>query len=458
MPTKFINININPHMKRLVKSSRLFKSLLAAGLLAAPNLTFNAMAVPETDYHWSPLNVLDDGFGPYAYFGDSQNWDSTFVPTVTNSAGAYIRTMVNQTAGSHVLSIITNNTDLYQLMIGTGSGGGGDVAITNGAQVTAGMGLDGGPTQWTGLGFPGGPSALYIGPGCSLSCGDHLWIGNGNADSTGTLIIDGGALHVQGQFGLGWNGFAGTTNYATIKNGGHIFMNQWGGGTLGQGGSIGILNIADNSSLVTINGNVTGNFAALTNSHQLIAYSGAGTITWNYNPGLNVTTINAVAPVNPNTPIFDLQPTNTIVALNAPATLSAHVSNVSPVDYQWMFNNAPLTDGNGYSGTHTATLTIASVNGAKTGNYSVVATNHNVLTEFTLSATAALSANSFNLYPVITISGVVGDTYVVQYATSLTQPVNWTSFATNTLGTPIQYVIDLASPLSMQRFYRVLQQ
>ncbi len=341
-------------------------------------------------------------------------------------------------------------------MIGTDAAGGGDVAITNGAQVTAGMGLGGGPTQWTGLGFPGGPSSLYIGPGCSLSCGDHLWIGNGNINSTGTLIVDGGTLHVQGQFGLGWNGFAGTTNYATIKNGGHIFMNQWGGGTLGQGGSIGILNIADNSSLVTINGNVTGNFASLTNSHQLIAYGGAGLISWSYNPGNNTTTIIAVAPVNPNTPVFSAQPTNTIVAAGAPATLHALVSNV-PVNYGWMLNNVAVTDGGGISGSHTANLTIASVTGANIGNYICVATNQNVASEFTLSTTASLTTDAFGINPVITINGVVGDTYVVQYATSLTPPVNWTPFATNTLGTPIQYVIDLNASLGTQRFYRVVQ-
>ena len=108
-------------MKRMVKSSRMFKALLLAGLLAAPNLAFKAMAVPEADYHWSPLNINLDGT---AYFGDPGNWDSGLVPTLTNSAGSYLRIMVNQTAGGHNPCVITNSVDLYQLMIGTGSGGG----------------------------------------------------------------------------------------------------------------------------------------------------------------------------------------------------------------------------------------------------------------------------------------------------------------------------------------------
>jgi len=360
--------------------------------------------------------------------------------------------MDSQSLGSYVDCVITNNLNLYQLMIG--AGGGGNVNITNGAQVTAGVGMFGGGNIWTGIGFPDGQSTLNIGTGASLTCGDHLWVGNGTA--VGTVNLNGGALHISGQLGLGWNGGAGTTNYLNVRTGGHLYLNQWAGPTLGQGGSIGILNIADNSSVVTINGNVTGFFAGLTNSHQLIAYGGAGTVTWNYNPGGNVTTINAVAPVNPNTPIFSLQPSNTIVAAGAPAVLHAQVSNVA-VNYQWLLNNAPLNDGGGITGSHTANLSIASVTGANVGNYICVATNSSISSEFTLSTTAALTTDAFSINPVITINGVVGDTYVCQYTSSLSPPVTWTPFATNTLGTPVQYVIDLSAGLSTQRFYRVVQ-
>ncbi len=226
-----------------------FKALLLAGLLAGPWLAFNAMAVPETDYHWSPLDVITDPSGTnYAYFDDSQNWDSGFVPTVTNSAGAYIRPMVNQATGNHITCVITSNVDMYQLMVGTGTGGGGDVIITNGAQVTAGLGLDGGPTQWSGLAFPGGPSTLYIGPGCSLTCGDHLWIGNGQADSVGTLTIDGGTLHIPWAvwLGLEWVRWHHQLYHPHQRR--PFFLNQWASPTLGQGGCIGILDIADNAS------------------------------------------------------------------------------------------------------------------------------------------------------------------------------------------------------------------
>jgi hypothetical protein len=439
----------------MINSIRPFKASLLAGLVAGPMLAFNAMAVPETDYHWSPSDIAADGS---ASFEDPLNWDSGFAPSLTNSAGFFIRTMVNQ-GPPHNLSVITNDTVLYQLMIGTtddGSGG-GDLSITNGSQVVTGTGLAGAGTQWTGVGFPGGTSSLYVGPGASLTCGDHIWIGNGaNVNDVGTVTVDGGWIKVQGQFGLGWNGYAGTTNYCTLKHGGHLILNQWAGQTLGTATCVGILNLADSSSYVTVNGNVTSQFAAVTNNARLIAYGGAGTITWNYNPSGNLTTINAVAPPDPQTPIFSLQPTTTIAALGAPATLHALVSNVG-VNYQWLFNTVPISDGGAYSGTHTANLTIASVNGATTGNYSVIATNSSHADHTTLSATAGVSADSFTFNPVITINGIVGNTYVAQYTASLTPPVVWTPFATNTLGTPVQYVIDLSSPMSNKRFYQVVQ-
>jgi hypothetical protein len=438
--------------QRLVNSSRLFKALLLAGLLAAPTLAFNAMAV-ESDNHWSPLDVLNDGNGPYAYFADPNNWDAAVVPAYTNSAGADIRVMVSQTTAT---CIITNNVDLYQLMVG--AGGGGNVVITNGAQVTAGVGSG----QWTGVGYPNGPSTLHIYAGSSLTLGSHLWLGQGDANGgPNTVTVDGGTLNIpSGQLGVSWNGGAGT-NYLVITNGGSVHCGQWSSQSFGYPGiasklNIGILNLADNASHLVINGNQTASFNILVTNGQFLAYGGLGTITYNYNPALNVSTVSATAPVDANTPIFSIQPTNKIVALGAPATLHALVSNV-PVNYGWLFNNVPLTDGGGISGSHTATLTIANVNSANTGNYSVVATNQNFASEYTLSTTAAVSADSFNLYPVITITGVQGGTYVVQYATSLTPPVTWTPFATNTLGGPIQYVIDLNSPLSMQRFYRVVQ-
>jgi len=254
-----------------------------------------------------------------------------------------------------------------------------------------------------------------------------------------------------------------------ITNGGTVNMGQWSSQSFGFPGSgshvpgaenYGILNLADNTSHLVVNGNQTGNFNILVTNGQWRAYGGAGTITYSYNPGLNVSTVSAVAPVDPFTPIFSLQPSNTIVGLGAPATLHALVSNVS-VNYGWLLNNVPVTDGGGVSGSHTATLTVANFNAAETGIYSVVATNSNAVSQndrsFASSQGVSVTAESFTLYPVVTVNGVNGNTYVVQYTTSLTPPVTWTPFSTNTVGAGPLYVVDTNSPLSLKKFYQVIQ-
>jgi len=88
----------------------------------------------------------------------------------------------------------------------------------------------------------------------------------------------------------------------------------------------------------------------------------------------------------------------------------------------------------------------------------VLATNTSNAAYWALSGTASLSSDSFNLYPVITINGIPGDTYVVEYATALSSQTTWIPLATNTLGSFTQYVVDTNSPLSLSRFYRVVQQ
>jgi hypothetical protein len=142
--------------------------------------------------------------------------------------------------------------------------------------------------------------------------------------------------------------------------------------------------------------------------------------------------------------------------LGGTATLTAAASPANA--YQWFYNSAPLPNGNGVSGATTATLTVANFSAANAGVYYVVATNTAANPSdrpFTISQSATVSADSFNLYPVITINGVNGSTYVSQYASSVSGP--WTSFSTNTAGAgPIQ-VVDLTSPQSNQkRFYRVV--
>jgi hypothetical protein len=437
----------------------MFKALLLAGLLAGPMLAFNAMSQNRVDIHWSPLDIFTDASSnQYAYWDDANNWAGGVVPVVydTNLANSFYNAAFDSAT---VACIVTNNTQVTgigQLM--AGFGGGGTLVITNGAQFQAGFAFGG---NWTGIGFVAGPGTLVIGPGSDFTCASHLWVGQGTANQ-GTVIINGGTLHIpNGQLGVSWNGIGGT-NYIYITNGGTLYMSQWSSQTLGAPGSsstnIGIMDIGANSQVIITN-NQLGFMSVLTNSGQLRAFGGAGTISAVYNPSANVTVLTGLAPAGPDTPVFSVQPSNEIVLLGGTATLTATASPAT--GYQWLFNSAPLTDGSGISGSHTATLTVANFTAAETGIYSVVATNAGAVSQndrsYASSQGVSLTAESFTLYPVITINGVNGNTYVVQYTTSLTPPVTWTPFATNTVGAGPLYVVDTNSPLSMKRFYRVLQ-
>jgi Immunoglobulin domain len=459
MPTiKIININKNPHMKRMVKSSRMFKTLLLAGLLAGPMLAFNAMSQSREDIQWSPLDTTTDGNGnTIAYWDDANNWAGGVVPVVLDPNVA--NTFYNAAYNSTVFCIVTNTTQVTavgQLMCGFG--GTGILVISNNAHFQCGFAFG---TMFTGIGFVAGPGTLFVEPGADFTCGSHLWVGQGN-NTQGKVIINGGTLHIPGgQLGVSWNGIGGT-NYITITNGGSLYLSQWASSTLGYPGNtitnIGIMDIGANSQVVITN-NALNFMNILITNHQLIAFEGLGTISAVYNPSANITVLTGLAPSGSDTPIFSLQPSNSIVALGGTATLTAAASPAT--GYQWLFNSVPLANGGGISGATTATLTIANFSAAQTGVYSVVATNAGAVSQndrnFASSQGVSVSADSFNLFPVITVNGVNGNTYVSQYATSLTPPVVWTSFSTNTVGAGPLQVVDTASPLSMQRFYRVIQ-
>jgi len=441
-------------MKRKINPPQLLKSLLLTGLLAGP-LAFNAAAATREDIQWSPLDTWTDGVNTYAAWDDANNWAGGVVPVVVDTNQPF--TFYNAAYNSSVICVVSNNTQVTavgQLMCGFG--GAGTVLVTNGAQFQAGF--SGFGDSWTGIGFVAGPGTLIIDSGSDVTLGGHLWVGQGPS-TQGTIVVNGGTLHIPaGELGVSWNGNPGVTNYIYVTNGASVYLRDWASKTLGQPGSpgnIGIMDIGANSQVVITN-NALSYMPVLIASNQLIAFEGLGTISAVYNAANNTTVLTALAPAGPTTPVFSTQPTNVIVPLHGTATLTAAASPAN--SYQWVFNSTPLTNGNGISGATTATLTIANLNAAEAGVYSVVATNSAASPNdrsYTSSQTATVTAESFSLFPVITINGINGSTYVSQYATSASGP--YTSFSTNTAGTGPLNVIDTTSPLSMAKFYRVIQ-
>ncbi len=448
-------------MKQATNSSRTFWVLVAAGLLTAPLLAFNAKA--DTDITWIGSNhVYDNNYNDlgYALWNDPGNWSPVAVPMdIDPLTGLNDKLHFSQQPGAYIPCVIDNfNATVGCIALGDWGGGHGSGAIilTNGATLTAGV-VNG---SWCGVGFPEGNGVLTIATNCTVTYGSHLWVGNGtNTDGTtnmGIITVDGGKLNIlNGQLGLGWNG-NGATNYMYVTNNGTVNLGQWAGQTLGNGNSWGILDISTGGKVV-VNGNITGSLAPLKASGQLSGYGGAGSVSWSFDPTANTTTIIGVAPVTDKTPVISAQPTNVVLAIGGIASFSVSVANV-PCIYQWYLNSTPLKDGNGISGSTTAKLTIANAITANAGVYSVYVTNKNDAAFWVHSSGASLTTEAINLYPVVTVTGVVGNTYEVDYTTSLTTPVTWTPLTTVTLGGTTQLVVDTASPMSITRFYRVVQQ
>ena len=443
-------------MKRKINSIRPFKALLLAGLLAGPMLAFNAMAATREDDHWSPTEgIFTDVHGNQAApWNDPNNWSLAVVPVLvdTNAANPTFFNAAFDSAA--VTCAVTNDTQVGQLMCGFG--GGGMLEIYPGAHFQAGFSVIG--DSWTGIGFVAGPGTLMVDPGADVTLGGHLWVGQGPT-TQGTVVINGGTLHIPaGELGVSWNGSPGNTNYIFVTNGASVFLRDWAGQTLGQPGSpgnIGIMDIGANSQVVITN-NALSFMPVLIASNQLIAFEGHGTISAVYNPSANITILTALQNPGPTTPVFSVNPSNAIVGLGGTVTLT---SSASPATgYQWLFNTVPLANGGGISGAKTANLTIANFSAAETGVYTVVATNAAANPSdrpSTTSTAATVTADSFSLFPVVTINGVNGTTYVTQYATSVSGP--WTSFSTNTAGAGPILVVDTTSPLSMAKFYRVIE-
>ena len=458
-------------MKKTLNFFQKFKVLLLVCLLAGPGLAIKSMAQTEYTIDWIGNDTWQVGTNTFAAWNDPLNWGGGLeIPwiTDTNTADSQYTDLdaagFNQDVGSIVICLVTNDTQVGQLYLGYNGGGGGILEITNGAAFQTGY--DG---EWTGVGYVAGPGTMILGPGSSFTCGSHLWIGQG-VNSQGTVIDNGGTISLTGgQFGLSWSG-AGGTNYAYFTNNAHLYLSQVAPSTLGYPGAsitnVGILDIGAGSSVVISNNNFTTYSATLggqsvnllncwETNHQLIAYEGAGTIQAIYNAAGNFTTLVGIPPVSTSTPKFNTEPTNVITSSGGTAIFSAQVSNGGI--YQWEFNGLPVANGNGISGAQSSTLTIANVTAAEVGNYILNATNSSTPTAFASSTPASLNTQSFNLYPVITITGINTYQYEVQYTTSLTPPVTWTTLGTYTVGAGPLQVVDTATPLSMQRFYQVVQ-
>jgi hypothetical protein len=74
-------------------------------------------------------------------------------------------------------------------------------------------------------------------------------------------------------------------------------------------------------------------------------------------------------------PAISVQPAGQTVAIGGTAIFSVTASGVPTPAYRWLFNGVSLAEGGQFTGTATPTLSVANVQSANVGNYSVVVAN-----------------------------------------------------------------------------------
>ena len=122
-----------------------------------------------------------------------------------------------------------------------------------------------------------------------------------------------------------------------------------------------------------------------------------------------------------------------------------------PLYYQWLKDGTPIMGASGSS------LVLTNLQLTDAGNYSVVVTNaYGSITSSNAYLTMNPAGVSLALYSGITIDGVVGLTYGIQYSTDLSNTNGWRGMANVTLGTPTQLWFDVQPASQPQRYYRVV--
>lgn len=136
-------------------------------------------------------------------------------------------------------------------------------------------------------------------------------------------------------------------------------------------------------------------------------------------------------------------------------TLSVGAVGSGPLSYQWYKDGQPL------AGATNATLVLAQAQVSDAGWYAVVVSSP---WGSVTNAPAQLVVNPANiglgLYPGLTIEGMPGYTYEIQYSTDLRQTNGWMTATNLTLEAPVQLWIDTSvnvrAPGAPQRYYRVV--
>src|ERR1035441_7476903 len=135
--------------------------------------------------------------------------------------------------------------------------------------------------------------------------------------------------------------------------------------------------------------------------------------------------------------------------------LSVGAWGTGPLDYQW------FDDGTAINGPKNETLTLTSIQATNAGLYSVVVSSAlGSVTNTPEQVVVNPAGVSLGFSPTLTISGVVGYSYIIQRTANLSDTNSWITMTNLTLTQPVQIWVDsntdASQPSNPQRFYQVL--
>ena len=138
-----------------------------------------------------------------------------------------------------------------------------------------------------------------------------------------------------------------------------------------------------------------------------------------------------------------------------PATFGIQAWGTGPLSYQWFKDGVPLLNAN------TQTLSFASIQATNAGLYSVVVTSPlGSVTSAPAQVIVYPAGVSLGFCPSVTISGVIGYSYIIERTVDLTNTNSWVTLTNLTLALPVQLWVDTnvdaTSPFYSKYFYRVL--
>jgi len=137
------------------------------------------------------------------------------------------------------------------------------------------------------------------------------------------------------------------------------------------------------------------------------------------------------------------------------ATLSVVACGTGPLSYQWFDDGVAITNATKQD------LALTSIEASNAGLYSVVVSSpFGSVTNTAEQVVVEPAGVSLGLAPTVTISGVVGYTYIIQSTANLSDTNSWVTLTNLTLTQPVQIWVDTNTDASLPsnslRFYQVL--